>query len=284
MWCCKYFTKKFLPKKMHNNRLFICLLVELVLSGVSLSAQILNVEKERLLPDSANYWVLNLGTSVSLYNRSALDDAPLRYTSVRGNLDVLRAGKKHLYLLLNQYSYLKINDAEFFNFGYTHLRSNLFWQRTLSYELFAQWQVDKLRGLQERYLGGGGIRWRLLDTPQHHVFVGLGLMAEKEVWLLNDDTTQYTANPFFWKSSNYVHWRGQITPTVKTVMAIYYQTGYDESINNFRHRLSGEIHLNFPVSKKLKFNTSFTASYESLPLIPITPFIYQFSQGLTLSL
>jgi len=263
---------------------FSCFVLLLYLARTDLHAQILNVEKERFLPDSANYWMLNLSTSLSLYNRSALADTPLRYTSVRGNVDVLYAGKKHLYLLLNQYSYLKINDAEFLNFGYTHLRSNLLWQRTLSYELFAQWQVDKLRGLQERYLGGGGIRWRLLDTPQHHVFLGTGIIAEREHWQLNDKSTSYEANPFLWKSSNYLHWRGQITPTVKTVMAVYYQTGYDESVNNFRHRLNGELHLNLPISKKLKFNTSFTASYESLPLIPITPFIYQFSQGLVLSL
>ncbi len=284
MWCYRCFTKRLYKRKMHSNKFLLCILFCFLWGSFPVNAQILNIEKERLLPDSANYWMLNLGTSLSLYNRSALDDTPLRYTSVRGNLDVLRAGQKHLYLLLNQYSYLKINDAEFFNFGYTHLRSNLFWQRTLSYELFAQWQVDKLRGLQERYLGGAGIRWRLLDTPHHHIFVGMGFMAERERWQLSDASTRYEANPFFWKSSNYIHWRGQISPTVKTVMAVYYQTGYDESVSNFRHRLSGELHLNFPISQKLKFNTSFTASYESLPLIPITPFIYQFSQGLTLSL
>lgn len=271
---------KYFIRKPPIFSLSLCGLLLLVQLCIQLRAQILNVEKSRIQPDSARYWIANIGLASELWNRSALQSAPLHYLSASANLDIARVGKQHMYFLLNQYNYLKINKNEFFNFGYTHARLNLYWTRRSSYELYAQWQIDRGRGLQARTLVGGGLRIRLLDKAQHQFFAGCGLMLESEHWQIQGSDTAYLAHPLLCKTASYLRWRGQLTQQLNGNLVVYFQTGYDPLITSFRHRISSELYLNMPITSHLRLTTSLTAAYESHPQIPITPFVYRCMQGL----
>ncbi len=247
-----------------------------VLSG---SAQILNIEKVRLNPDSTRYLAGNLSANFSLSNRTAAANEPIEFLGVNTRFNLAYVANKHLFLLLNRYDYLRINEAPFNNFFYAHFRVNFLHQNRLSPEVFSQYQFDFLRGLDNRLLGGAGARYALLSEPKVSLAYGLGAMYEQEEWRLpgSEDSLRRTTN--FAKASQYISFGYQLNASTSFDLVCYHQFGYDPDFSVVRHRINGDVQLTFTLIKNLKFNVNFTAAYETAPVIPITKFIYNISNG-----
>ena len=184
--------------------------------------------------------------------------------------------------LINNFNYTEVRNTPIVRTGYSHLRVNFNRRRRYSSEAFAQYQYDRGRGLNLRTLTGGGLRVKIINGNRGTFSAGTGLMHEQEEWYIPEGNKQIrTVN--FLKSTNYLSTRIKFNEQVELNGIVYYQTGYDGGIEQFRHRISGDANFMVKMTSKLQFKTSFSCNYENLPIIPITPFIYTLTNGVQLN-
>ncbi len=254
--------------------IFLCLL----LSHAAFS-QILNIERNRLKRDTSRYWTGQIDLNLLLHNRSAQPDQPVRYTSLSTNADVAYTSIFHRYFLINQLSYSALTGNAFLRTGYSHFRTNLNWRRPFSQELFAQAQYDIGRGLRERYLAGGGLRYKLLDDDEATLAIGVGLMYEQERWTdPTEEGREVTVR--MPKNSNYLSLRWQLNAMVHLNTIVYHQHGYDEQFDQWRHRLSSDFNISATLTNRIRFTTSLSASYDPTPIVPIVNWVYSLQNGI----
>ncbi|WP_266205698.1 DUF481 domain-containing protein [Pontibacter kalidii] len=280
------FKKSSSALTLYRTYTFAVLLV-LYFAPLAAQGQILNIERSRLNPDSAGYFTGKGGISFSMFNRNAGKDNPNNYLQLTFNGDVAYISERHSYLLLNYYNYLLVNydSQELRNTvastGYSHFRVNLLRKMKLSYELFAQAQADKARGLELRTLAGGGIRYRVLRSQNSSIYFGTGFMHEHEEWE-NPELEQRLMVADLLKSTNYVSGKVKLNEQVSTEGIVYYQVGYDDTISRFRNRVSGDVTLQVKLTNKFSFRTNFSCVYEDEPIVPVTRFVYAISNGIQL--
>lgn len=248
----------------------------------STHAQILNVEKSRIKEDSSNYFVGNIGFSFSLYNRDAGEDEPNSFIGLSGNSNLAYISEKHSYILINYINYTAVQKEALVQTGYAHFRTNFFRKARISNEVFAQYQYDLARGLESRWLAGTGLRINFVKSENTDLVFGPGIMYEYEKWESPIENEPLRTAKLF-KSTNYLSIRQKVNKNIEFNAISYYQTGYDKSIDNFRHRISGDVNVAVSVTNKLTLNTTFTCTFENRPIVPVTKFIYTITNGLAYS-
>ncbi len=262
----------------------------LVLANAPALAQIVNIEEGRMSRDSTNRFAGKAGISFSIYNQNAGKNRPNNYLQFTFNGDATYQSRQHTYLLINYFNYLLVNyDTKsqrntVAQQGYSHGRVNWFQARRLSYELFAQIQSDKARGLDLRTLGGGYLRFRLLAQVDKkiNVYLGTGLMHEHEEWENPEQFDRLQVSNLV-KSTSYVSARLKARDNVEISAITYYQVGYSQLIEQFRNRVSGEISLGVNINKVLALKTKFNCTYEDQPIVPVTKFVYAIVNGIELN-
>ena len=115
-----------------------------------------------------------------------------------------------------------------------------------------------------------------------NLFAETGLTHEREEWVV-PGPEKHTRTVNFIKSTNYLSTRLRFNEQVDLNAIAYYQTGYDKTIEVFRHRFSGDLNLMVKMTSNLRFRTSFNFTCENRPVIPITPYIYTLTNGLQMS-
>ncbi len=250
--------------------------------GSGSQAQILNVEKSRIKEDSSNYFIGNIGVNFTLHNRDADEDNPSNFIGLSGNGNIAYMAEKHSYILINFINYTVVQNDPIVQTGYSHFRVNLFRRARASNELFTQYQYDLGRGLESRWLIGTGLRINLVKSENTDVVLGPGVMYEYEKWE-NPEEGQPDREAELYKSTNYVSIRQNVNDYIEFNAIAYYQTGYDKSIENFRHRISGDFNLSIDITNKLALVTTFTCTFENRPIVPVKKFIYTVTNGLAYS-
>lgn len=267
---------------MYLNNCFLFLLFFGLIFGTA-QAQILNVEKSRLSGDSSNYFVGNLGLAFNANNQSINDDGEtVTFIGLKSNSDLGYISKHHSYLLLSQFNYTATSSNAINSTGYGHFRINFMRDHRLSYETFSQLQYDQGRGMEVRWLGGGGIRYNFLQKEKIVMFLGIGGMYEEEVWDFPGESTGQRRIGI-WKSSNYVSSRVAFNEHVTLNAITYYQTGYDFDRDFFRHRVNADLNLNVQIGSAVAVTTTIFGAYENRPVVPISKFVYSISNGVILS-
>lgn len=149
----------------------------------------------------------------------------------------------------------------------------------LSYEVFTQIQYDRNRYMDNRFLLGGGLRWRISNTEKARLFIGTEVKYEHEKW-----DNPKLENNFIIKDlpkfSGYLSLRVNTNEISTFRSVIYYQTGYDPDPGTMCDRISYDIQFQIAVMKKLHFTIKFTGTYEDEPIYPINHFIYSIENGL----
>lgn len=266
------------------------LLLLFLLATLPVFGQILNVEQNRKTADTTHFWSGELNFNLLIHNNSATTEEPVRFIGIGTGANVAYTSGHHRYLLINQLDYSAITGNAFISTGYSHFRANFLWRRPLSYELFAQAQYDIGRGLESRYLSGGGIRYTFVKEKKVMAALGIGAMYERERWQVPveggvpEGAEQEVITTRFPKSSSYLSLRWEVNKMVDLNTIVYYQTGYDNSIDGFRNRFSGDASLNVKLGTHLVFFTRFNGAYDNRPVVPIVNFVYSLENGLKVAL
>lgn len=267
---------------LKRNTLHLSVLLTLLSIPVTGNTQILNIERLRLEKDTSRSFLMKTTFGLNVYNRSAAADAPVNLFGYNVDINGIYYPKKHAFILMSNFDYLRINEDDFLNFGFVHGRINLFRENTINYEVYLQYSYDNFRGLHPRWLGGGGIRYGLAKSDAVTATLGVGLLYEHEKWAYPGTSDIVEVNLL--KSSNYLSFRYTINDFVDFNMVGYYQTGYDQMISRLRNRFNGSLILNTRLSRRFSLATSYDLSYEDRPIVPITPLIYAFKTGLSIDI
>lgn len=260
---------------------FICLFTFCFTDNVP--AQILNVEKARLSGDSANYFLGSAGLAFSTNNRSINDDGEtISFVGLTTNADFGYISELHSFLFVSQFNYTATSDDPINSTGYGHFRVNFLRNRQISYETFTQVQYDQGRGMEYRWLGGGGLRFRLKQTEKNSIYAGVSAMYEHETWNY-PGPSEATLTTRIWKSSNYISGRFKLNEHINLNLITYLQTGYDFDADYFRHRVSGDLNLLINVTSKLSLSTTVFGGYENRPVVPISKVVYSVTNGVIIS-
>jgi hypothetical protein len=249
------------------------------LSPIYTIAQILNIEKSVLDKDSLTSFIGNVTGGFTIYNRSAAADNPVEFLGLDFKSNIAYYPGRHRLLSLSNIDYLKINEDVFLNTGYQHFRFDFQKDRKVHPEAFAQYQYDNFRGLSPRLLAGTGMRHRIYKDEQVTFTFSVGIMYESERW--EHPVTEESILITFWKSTNYLIFRWNISAWADFNAVQYFQTAYDNEINAFRHRYSTDINLNTKLSERLSWTSSFSLNFENRPIVPIVRTVYKFSNGIS---
>ena len=237
-------------------------------------AQILNFEKYRKPGDTEKQKSLvgQVSLDFSLNNRSLNQNGEADlYVGTNIASDVAYFLADHAYYLFGDLVYSAVGEQEITSTGFIHARANLLRRRFLSYELFAQSQFDQARGMDQRLLAGGGLRFKLADTEQNKLAIGTGLMLEKEKW-----ESQHKS---LLKTTNYISFAHRFNDRIRFSTIGYYQTGYDDMIEALRNRISGEFVLQANIFGSFSYTTSFFIFYEDKPIELVNKLIFSLTNG-----
>lgn len=254
---------------MHSLRLLLIGAVAVLITSQELNAQLLNVERIRMDPDTTG-WAGDIGFNLSL-NR--LSDQVVRM-STDSNLSY--QSEQHTWMLLSDLNLVNVDGRSLVSNGYVHLRSRLFRNRKVSPELFLQYQQNANLGLNQRALAGSGLRYSFLNRSRINGSVFSGLMAEHEEWALRGDEA-VTRN--FVKSTTNISLSGEISPETNLQLIGYYQTRPDRP---FEPRVTLESELLFRISRLLSFSVTFSMTYDADPVIEIRKLTYTLENGLVI--
>ncbi|MEH0157918.1 DUF481 domain-containing protein [Limibacter armeniacum] len=266
------------------RRYFALLL--LILTPWALSAQILNIEKERTEDSDSTKWMGNLGANFTLQNQQVQS----MIFSLNSNLTYY--GTTHAYIMIGELEMLKGNGSLLESQGYGHIRTNLFHKKRLSYELFGQIQYDQVRGMQQRYLGGGGVRYALHSKEKVKIAIGTGAMFEHEgwEWTITENEVDETLG---WNEGDVI---SRITDRLKnnTYCSVTYDISDETSINCIVYyqamfetldepRISSEFNFQVGLSEHMKFNLMASLWHDAAPVVPIKQTNYTIENGVVFS-
>ncbi|MEO1437464.1 MAG: hypothetical protein AAFV80_18120, partial [Bacteroidota bacterium] len=139
-------------------RMFVVLSL-LFLSGMS-QAQILNADRFGVQVDSAKRFAGDIQVNFSFNQHQT----PITQLGTSADLSYLVG--KSLFMLTNRHSLLRVNGEAVFNVGFTHFRYRYQLSAHWVPELFAQFQVEELRGLERRLLLGANLKYKVIEEEK----------------------------------------------------------------------------------------------------------------------
>lgn len=247
---------------MCKKKLFIIILFTSVLSF----GQIVNIESLRKPTDTSRFvgsvkfdvdLTKNVNTFFSLRN-----EITLQYTS-----------GKNLFLFLNNIVFTEINTNKFTDKSIQHLRYNYQFNTRTTFEIFTQFQRDKVSFINLRALFGLGTRFQLFLSKKNNAFLGTLIMYEHEnsVGNINDVIDKAT------RGNIYFSFRLNLKNNLFLSSVTYYQP----KLNNFSDfRVSSETSFSFELIKNLALVTSFSYQLDKFPVLGIPNSQYSLLNGI----
>lgn len=218
----------------------------------SVCAQIINIEDRRTsLKDSIGFGgSADIGFSMLQNTRQILTG--------KVGVQLEFANKKHFLLAIGGYNALQADGQKLSNDGFAHLRYNYDLRTVWVGELFGQMQYNELLRIRRRTLGGAGVRLKLRPLLGQRVYLGASYLYEVNE-LSNGLTLRYH------RMNNYLSFHLKLPRESKFVSTTYYQPVITHFANA---RLATENTLQFKITQKLSFRTTFSLVFDGDPMLP----------------
>ena len=248
----------------------------LIASAFQSSSQILNIEDPTLTKDSLSKHDLKYGFGAN-FNLSQQNETVYE---IDGLLEsVYHYNDKHQVLLNGQYFNTGIVGTELINGGFIHLRYTPFFLKKLAPQIFLQHQLDRGRGLVQRQLVGGNLRWQAVQKDKVSVQIATGVFYENEIWNLSGspDSQEGQLRNGVIKSNNMLRLYFQIGKKTDLSVVNYYQLPFTQGHGAMR--IASNISLSTEISDRFQLQINFISMFDTRPLIDIDKFYYTFSNG-----
>lgn len=246
------------------NFLKVFFVFQFLLSGFALSAQIVNVESQRIHTDTTG-WAGSFGGNFSVTQNidkvfSAAAFAHLQYKT-----------KKDLYLFLGDYSFLKGAETKYLDNMFYHLRYNRKLTEILRWEIFSQLQTNKVTKIDNRFLAGMGPRFKLHKSDKVQVYLGILIMYEYE--------KELTEPPVYhrdFRNSSYATLTYRPVGNFELISTTFYQPRLNQ-FNDFR--ILNQESANLSITQKLSATLTWNYLYDRYPAAGVPDVNYSFSTG-----
>lgn len=241
------------------------LIMILVASVFTASAQILNIEQERIKTDTAGW----AGSAKISFHYTKTDD---ELWTGGAYAHVQYKTKRNLYLSLTEYNLNKCSGSDFVNSGAQHFRYNYKFNDWFIGELFTQFQFNKVLKVKFRWLLGAGPSVRIVNTKPFVMNVAAAYMYEYEELYGSDIITRNH------RISSYVAFTLKMSENLSLINTSYFQP----KINKFSDfRILSQSDLKINISKHFSFLLSYLYTYDTFPAIGITKNTYYFGNSFT---
>jgi hypothetical protein len=238
----------------------------LVCLSITLDAQIVNVERERIASKDSTGWFGDAGINftTSRSTKSYLNfgfNSGIQYKSIRS-----------IILVLTDFGLVNDGNEKFVNNGFAHLRLNTKLNSVIRWEAFTQIQYNSLTKVDLRYLAGTGPRFKLTPYERAKFYWGVAYMFEYEE-LLDPKVTNRDH-----RISSYFSFTLTPEENVKFISTTYVQP----LISDFADfRLYNENLLTLAITGNLSLSIKFQVSYDAVPPEGVPNVIYTSVNGLT---
>lgn len=248
----------------------------------SLSAQILNIDREGIDDTTSHKWSLNGSLSLSS------DKQRNNLVDIGSNMELGRYFKNK-YVLIGQSrtDLLFAGKNTIQNQGQFHLRYRDNDTRKLSIELFLQDQWNGAWGMEYRFLQGVNLRIKLHDKAGSDLYTAVGLFHEQERWnwsgvktTVPPNATDKRINKI--RLNNYVKYAKKLSEILDISLLAYLQFPIQGVF--IKPRWYQETNLYIHANKHLNFLIHWDHIYDEQRLVPIENFYYSFSTGLQFKL
>jgi len=240
------------------------ILLLILLSTATMSAQILNVENYRIKTDTVG-WAGKISLNLSLTENTK------SLLIVGNNTHLQYKTAKNLYLFLGQYSLMSSGNSDLINKLVLHFRYNHKFTDRFVGEFFLQGQQNSISKIDVRKLIGTGVRFKLSKNDKMRYYLGTSMMYEIEKSTLSSIESK------LWRSSTYFSFSLYPTKTFSIISTTYYQPALADFGD---YRISSTNSLYFKISKKLAFKSSFVYNYDAAPVLGIPKTQYNLNSGI----
>jgi hypothetical protein len=230
-------------KKISLSMIFLAFL------SISISAQVMNIEQERMQTDTTG-WAGTAALSFQYLKNKT------EFWSAGAKIHFQYKTKKSLYLWLTDYSLAKSSGESFANSGIQHLRYNYKILDWFTAEAFTQAQFNEVLSVKFRWLLGAGPRFKAVKTKPFRMYIGALYMYEYEEIA---DTAIYHRDH---RLSAYVSVTLKIRDNLSLINTTYYQPKFNDFAD---YRLSSQTDLKIKISKKFYFTTSYLYFHDAVP-------------------
>lgn len=245
---------------------------------INLHAQILNADAYGTKVDTNHRFSALVDLNFNLRQQINL------ILSLGINADFSYFKKRNLYTLSGNFNFISNAGQELQNSGYIHFRTRFFKDFWIHPEFFTQYQLDGIRGMENRGLVGGNLRFEITTYNKGHLHLGIGCMYEFERWNYDGVTdnsliiNNTPINTNFIKMNAYLSLTQKLFKIVKLQIIAYLQARPDYYIQYPRISTNGMI--SFEISKHISFLFSFDIFYDALPVVPIDKLYYSIKNSI----
>ena len=236
-----------------------------------LEGQILNTDAILRSVDSTKrfYSIVDFGLNLNKQNTLLI--------SLDSKADFSFRFKQNTIISSSSFALYKTGSVNLVNGGYSHLRIRILENYKIQPEFFLQYQLDGIRGMEERILSGLNCRIKFLDKNKISLFSGLGLMYEFENWNysgIRPDAVPGTENVrnSFLKLNSYISFRQKLSEYIVSNFVMYLQTRTDSYF--VVPRISSDAQITFKLNRHISFSMRYNIFYDAAPPVPTFNWFY----------
>ena len=131
-----------------ENFQVVLLLIILIGTPLSVSSQILKIDKGQLSYDSSNYIIGVVDATFNVNNRGSTTDRQNVYVGINHNVDLVYIGNRSATILIGGLNYYKIGGGPSIYNGSVHVREIFNRAAVLTPEVYSQVQFDQSRNME----------------------------------------------------------------------------------------------------------------------------------------
>ncbi|MBK6936773.1 MAG: DUF481 domain-containing protein [Chitinophagaceae bacterium] len=250
-----------------NYSLKTAIVVVLLYSAFTSSAQIINIENARMQSDTTG-WMGGAGAYFSLnQNKEKIVGG-----SIQAHLQHKTKSDKSLWLFLGDYGLLKAGDEKLIAEGFGHIRYNRKLNSWLRWEAFGQFQKNVITQIDSRYLIGTGPRFRIVKNKIFRLYAASLVMYEREKEVSSTVPAHTIA-----RSSSYLSFT--LTPVETT--DITSTTFFQPAIGNFNdYRILNQLKVGVKATKHFSLSLKWNYLFDKLPAGDAPQTTYSLSTGI----
>jgi len=229
------------------------ILTALVLCAARVSnSQIVNIESARMQSDTVG-WMGGGGLGIALTQNTqkifgADAEAHLQYKTSRD---------QGLWLILGNFSFLKVGNDKFINNDFLHLRYNKKVNPWLRWEVFGQYQNNSVTQIDSRVLVGTGPRFKLVKTPTWRLYAASLVMYERE-----KELTEPVIRHNDIRSSSYISFTFTPQGNLELISTTFFQPLFKKLSD---YRILNQITLKSKISEHFSLSVKWNYLHDRFP-------------------
>lgn len=229
--------------------------------SVTIHAQLINIESQRMQTDSIRFGLIGDMT----FNYSDTDGEYIFQFNTNVTTQVKTKDYKNIFFLVANYNLIRSKDQDFQNSWLLHFRYNYKLSEVLRLEAFAQTQDNELLSINSRNLLGAGLRFKLgRDKSVFKAYFGNSYMyAKEESYLVNEINYSHRNNSYLSMNINIKFPKTKNAPETNLHLTntVYFQPLYTD-ISDFR--VFEQFKAGMPIFGNLNITALYTYYFNNL--------------------